>query len=344
MFNPDRLILSRQRFALTRMKLAQTSGVSPRSLTNYEKGEQIPTSETIAKLAKALKVRPEFFEGETIEVVPPEAASFRKLSKTSSAHRDAVLANASLTIRFFEAIETRFKLPLADIPSLDKDSPEQAAERMRIYWSLGDRPIANMLHLLEAKGVRVAALNPRFADIDAFCLVRDGTPYVFLNTSRSAERQRFDLAHELGHLVLHGEQEMTPSSSKDREAEANRFAASFLMPSGAILAQSMRGARIDRVLAARSFWKVSAMAMVYRLHDLSLLTDWQFRTLCRTLAEQGYRKTEPGGIQPEQSQLLRKVLYGAGGASGFSLAYEKLELLNRSELRSYVKELVPTIA
>lgn len=78
-----------------------------------------------------------------------------------------------------------------------------------------------MIHLLESKGVRLAPLKHEYTDIDAFCFYRDAILYVFFNTSKSAKRQRFDAAHELGHLVLHSELEMDPSRSKTREAEAN---------------------------------------------------------------------------------------------------------------------------
>ncbi|MGO4246471.1 ImmA/IrrE family metallo-endopeptidase [Paenarthrobacter sp. RAF54_2] len=343
MFNPTRLRLARQRKALTLTKLAEQSGVSLRSLTNYENGKLAPNDENLQKLAKALFVPSAFFDRDTSEVIPVEAASFRKLSKTTATRRDAVLANASLAVEFFGVLESRFKLPTADAPTLDKLAPQQAAELVRQRWSLGDRPIVNMVHLLESKGVRVAALSHDYTDIDAFCFIRDSKPYVFLNTSRSAERQRFDAAHELGHLVLHSEQDMDPSTSKERESEANSFAASFLMPRTAVLSQSMRGASLDRILAARSFWKVSAMALTHRLHELSLLSDWQYRSHCVTLSEQGYRSSEPGGITPESSQLLRKVMFGSGLKVNVREAALDLDL-NPEDIREFVRGLIPVAA
>ncbi|ALQ32533.1 ImmA/IrrE family metallo-endopeptidase [Glutamicibacter arilaitensis] len=343
MFNPSRLKQARQRLALTLTMLAKESGVSLRSLTNYESGKLAPSEENLVKLANTLSVPRKFFERDAAEIVPVEAASFRKLSKTTAATRDAVLASASLAVEFFEVIESKFRLPIPDIPSFDKLDPSHAAELVRHRWNFGDRPIPNMLHLLESKGVRVAALHHEYTDIDAFCFMRDNKPYVFLNTSRSAERQRFDLAHELGHLVLHGDLEMDPSTSKEREIEANRFAASFLMPGSCIRAQSMRGASIKRILAARSFWKVSAMAMTHRLHELGLLSDWQYRSNCMTLSELGYRKAEPGGIVPEASQLLRKVMFGSTNKVSVSEASTYLDLYS-TDVRDFVRNLVPVAA
>lgn len=343
MFNPSRLKLARQRMALTLIKLADLSGVSLRSLTNYENGKLAPNEENLLKLARALSVPPKFFERDTAEVIPVEAASFRKLSKTTATRRDAVLASATLAVEFFAVIESKFKLPAPDTPSFDKLSPEEAADLVRHRWSLGDRPIPNMIHLLESKGVRVAALRHEYTDIDAFCFVRDSSPYVFLNTSRSGERQRFDAAHELGHLVLHGEQDMDPSTSKEREAEANRFAATFLMPHTAILTQSMRNASLERILAARSFWKVSAMAMTHRLHELDLVSDWQYRSTCMTLSERGYRSAEPGGIVPETSQLLRKVMFGSASKVNVRDAASDLDLYP-DDVRDFIRDLIPVAA
>jgi Zn-dependent peptidase ImmA (M78 family) len=343
MFNPTRLKLARQRLGLSLTKVAALSGVSLRSLTNYENESSPPNEENLAKLANALAVPRSFFERETIELIPIEAVSFRKLSKTTALKRDAVLAAAALTTEFFLVVELKFKLPKSEIPSLEKLSPEQAAELVRRRWGLSDRPISNMVHLLESKGARVAAINHEYRDIDAFCFFRDATPYVFLNTSKSAERQRFDAAHELGHLVLHTELEMDPSLSKDREIEANRFAANFLMPQSAVLAQSMRGASIDRILAARSHWKVSAMAMTHRLHELHLLSDWQYRTACVTLSDSGYRSSEPDGIVPETSQLLKKVMFGGDGKFSAREAARELDLQS-PDVSHFVQGLVPVAA
>ncbi|MEI2713594.1 MAG: ImmA/IrrE family metallo-endopeptidase [Nocardioides sp.] len=343
MFNPSRLKLARLRLGYTLTRLAKESGVSPRSLTDYENDKRPPSEETLLKLASALSVPRSFFERDPIEPIPTEAASFRELSKATATRRDAVLATAALTLEFYAEIEQRFRLPDPSIPTFDKLVPEQAAELVRRQWNLGDRPISNMVHLLEAKGVRLASLNHDYDDIDAFCFYRDAVPYVFLNTSKSAERQRFDAAHELAHLVLHSELEMDPSTSKFREAEANAFASSFLMPRSAVLGQLMVGASVERVLTARSFWKVSAMAMTHRLHELHLLSDWQYRSTCISLSDRGYRKAEPGGIVPETSQLPRKVMYGAEARVSVRDAAAALDI-DVGEVREYVRHLVPLSA
>jgi Zn-dependent peptidase ImmA (M78 family)/DNA-binding XRE family transcriptional regulator len=343
MFDSSRLKLARQRLGWTLTQLSSESGVSVRSLSNYENSKgQEPSTETVEKLARALMLPASFLTREPVDVLRVEAVSFRKLSRTSAAKRDAVLASATIALDFFSFVEETLTLPTPDLPTYDKYEAEQAAELLRRRWNLGDKPISNMLHLLESKGVRVVGLSHDLAEIDAFSFARDGVPVVVLNTFKSGERQRFDLAHELGHLILHDEREMTPADSKDREAEANRFAAAFLMPRSGILAQDMRGASINRVLRARAAWKVSAMAMTHRLRDLGLMGDWQYRSMCIALSDAGYRSGEPGGMVPETSLLLRKVLFGNNKVQ-VSKAADRIGVAPR-DINLFLRGLVPTVA
>jgi Zn-dependent peptidase ImmA (M78 family) len=163
-----------------------------------------------------------------------------------------------------------------------------------------------MIHLLESHGIRVFSLAEECAEVDAFSLYWHGTPFVFLNTMKSGERGRFDAAHELGHLVLHAEHRVP--HGPDSEHEANRFAAAFLMPANSVIAARLANATTDQIIQAKHTWKVSAMALTHRLHELSLLTEWGYRTACVNLSRLGYRTGEPGGIPREDSQLLTKVL------------------------------------
>lgn len=343
MFSNSRLRLARQRLGWSLSRLSEESGVSSRSLSNYENDlDHEPAQEAIDKLARALNVPAEFFTRPEVDQVPLEAVSFRKLSKTSAAKRDAVLAAATLALEFFDVVDRHFTLPAVDVPTFDKLDPEDAAELVRRRWGLGDKPISNMVHLLESKGVRVMAISHEYSEVDAFCFFRDSVPYVFLNTAKSGERQRFDAAHELAHLVLHDERAMMPADSKEREAEANRFAASFLMPRTSVFAQSMQSASLERILAARKHWRVSAMAMTHRLHSLGLLSEWQYRSTCVTLSDRGFRSGEPEGIVPESSAMLRKVLYGD---KRLGLAAVSAELaLEKRDLASLMQGLVPVAA
>ncbi|MGW3198098.1 ImmA/IrrE family metallo-endopeptidase [Streptomyces sp. NPDC001118] len=210
----------------------------------------------------------------------------------------------------YEWIDEHFRLPEPDLPSLGKPDPETAAEMVRTRWGLGNAPAPNMVHLLEAHGVRVFSLPPDSLEVDAFAVWRGSVPFVFLNTMKTVERGRFDAAHELGHLVMHGSGDR-PCTGPEAERQANDFASAFLMPAASVLGHMPAGARVDQILEGKRIWKVSAMALTYRMHDLSLLTDWQYRSTCAELSARGYRTDEPQGVKKrETSQILTKVFQG----------------------------------
>ncbi len=281
------------------------AGISQQSLSNYENAHAIPTRETLEKIAEALGFPPAFLGADEVEEVPSKAVAFRARTKTSMRKQKAVRAQAALAIEFNDWLTARFTLPEPSVPTYGKPSPEAAAEMVRSMWELGDTAAPNMVHLLEAHGIRVFSLDTEHQEVDAFSFWRDSVPYVFLNTAKSGERGRFDAAHELGHLVIHGHER--PLNGPEAEREANQFASAFLMPRADVVARMPAGSQVDQILKAKAIWRVSAMALAHRLHDLGLLTDWQYRSTCRQLAEMGYRRSEPDGIRRETSQVLPKI-------------------------------------
>jgi Zn-dependent peptidase ImmA (M78 family)/DNA-binding XRE family transcriptional regulator len=305
MLTPSRLVIARKRHGLTLTRLADLTGLSTRSVSVYENGHAEPSDETLAQLAQVLEVRPGFLRGQDVDEIPVDAVSFRALSKMTARQRDRALAAGRVALLINDWIEARFELPPADIPTLTGLDPESAAQMTRARWGLGERPVSNVLHLLEAHGTRVYSLTEENSQLDAYSLYWHGQPFIFLNTGKSGERGRFDAAHELGHLVLHGEH-LVPNRP-GAEAEANRFAAAFLMPRASVLAQGLKDATPDRILAAKRVWKVAAIALAHRLYELELLTDWGYRAACVQLSQWGYRRGEPHGIDRESSQLLAKV-------------------------------------
>jgi Zn-dependent peptidase ImmA (M78 family)/DNA-binding XRE family transcriptional regulator len=338
---PSRLMLARKRRGLTLVQLAAAVRLSARSLSAYENGRQEPSPDTLRRVAAALDVPAKFLTASDVDEIPLDAVSFRALSKLTAGQRDAALAAARIALMLAEWIEHRFHLPEPDLPSLPRLDPETAAEVVRARWGLGVAPLGNLVRLLEAHGVRVFSLAADCAAVDAFSFVWRQTPYVLLNTSKSGERGRFDAAHELGHLVLHSEHRLP--HGPDAEQDANRFAAAFLMPRASVLAHGLAGATIDHILTAKQTWRVSAMALTHRLHELGLLTDWGYRTACVDLSRRGYRTAEPGGIARETSPLLETVFHTlrAEGTSPAQIARDLC--ITTAELNRHVFALVPTV-
>ncbi|MEO5939144.1 MAG: ImmA/IrrE family metallo-endopeptidase [Sphingomonas sp.] len=228
------------------------------------------------------------------------------MSHMLAGSRDAALAAGSLAFLLGDWVETLFDLPEPDLDGVE-GSPESAARTLREMWGLGARPIKNMVHLLESKGVRVFSLVEKTRSVDAFSLWRDNKPYVFLNTIKTSEHSRFDAAHELGHLILHRH---GGTAGREVEDEANRFASSFLMPKEDVIAHMPVAYDVKQVIDKKIRWRVSAFALNYRLHKLNILSEWQYRQFCIQLSQQGYRTAEPGGIERERSVVWEKVFSG----------------------------------
>lgn len=339
MLTPSRLVIARKRRGLTLTRLAEQTGLSTRSVSLYENGHQTPTEETLLALADALGVAPSFLTGTDVEEIPEDAVSFRALSKMTARQRDRALSAGRIALLIDDWIETRFQLPDPDIPSLTDYEPEAAAEVVRARWGLGERPVSNMLHLLEAHGVRVYSLTAENNELDAYSLYWRARPFVFLSTSKSGERGRFDAAHELAHLVLHGEHQVPHRPAA--EVEANRFAAAFLMPRASVVAAGLRNATPQRIVRAKQAWKVAAMALTHRLFELDLLTEWGYRSACVQLSRLGYRRSEPHGISRESSQVLDKVFRSLRESSETPGAIADAIGISVEELHAHVFGLTP---
>ena len=257
-------------------------------------------------MSLALRFPSEFFYGATLDEPPKEGASFRALSTVTARLRDQAIAAATLGLSASDWIDERFSLPVSGIPRYERIDPEMVAAEIRRRWQLGERPIRNMIHLLEMHGIRVFALAIDAQKIDAFSFWRGDTPYVFLNTKKSAERSRMDAAHELGHLVLHWK----TGAQRDRQAEleAQQFGAAFLMSRGSVIAHAPRRASLNQIIEAKRYWKVSVANLTYRMHRLGLLSNHHFRMLFAEMGRRSIRVHEPEPAKRETSQVLEKVL------------------------------------
>ena len=308
--NPRQITFARERRRYTKTQLAKELGVTSRSIQNYENGASSPDVETLEKIAKLLNFPQQFFFlDEEPSKLEEHSVSFRALSKMSDAMKRCAYSIAEIAFKVNDWIEERFSLPQADLPDLSDLPPEEAAATLRRMWGLGNAPIPNMIHLLESKGIRVFSLAEEARVVDAFCTWNEGTPFVFLNTLKSAERSRFDAAHELAHLVRDGYSMKHAQAvrGQEMEREADAFASAFLMPKESVEANQPPSYTTRYLMKLKHYWGVSLVALAYRYHSLGLMTEWTYRTLCIEMAKQGYRTKEPEAMAREKSQLLSKV-------------------------------------
>jgi Zn-dependent peptidase ImmA (M78 family)/DNA-binding XRE family transcriptional regulator len=306
MFNPDRLSLARRRRGFTKKSLAESLNVDQKTIIRYESGMIVPPSNVLARLCLLLSFPEGFFFGSDFDEPTADGASFRGFATMPAKDRDSALAAGALAFMVDDWITSRFHLPPAALAEIEFASPETAALYLRQQWGLGVRPIPNVVHQLEAKGVRVFSLTENTRAVDAFSVWRRLLPYVFLNTEKSAERSRFDGAHELGHLVMH--KHGGPHQGQSAEEQANQFASAFLMPEDDVRAILPRVDSLNQIIESKKRWRVSVAALNYRLHKLRITTDWQYRQFAIQISERGFHKKEPYGIAREKSAVWQKVL------------------------------------
>jgi Zn-dependent peptidase ImmA (M78 family)/DNA-binding XRE family transcriptional regulator len=321
-FNYMRLEVARKRRGFTKTKLAEESGVSTRSLTKFEREGFMPSEETVGRLAAALDFPADFFYGEALEEPSVDGSSFRALTKATARQKDEALSSGALSMGLDRWIEARFALPDPNVPTYQGLDPETAADAVRDLWALGQRPIRNVIHLLEAHGVRVFSLPALGREVDGFSVWHGDTPFVFLNTTKTAERSRMDAAHELGHLVMHSH---GGPGGRRAEEEAHAFGAALLMPAQTVLAEIPYGATLKQLVSAKKRWRVSALNLAKRAHGLGLLSEWQYRSICIELSKRG-KSNEPQPMKErETSQILDKV-FRALKAEGVTKARVAREL------------------
>ena len=280
--NGERLKKARIYRGLSVSDLAEQLECSRQSIYMYEKEKTKRVDlNTIETLAKALKF-PERFLCETDMKAEIGSTYFRALLTTSSKYRESQIQKMEFLADIFVFLQEYLEFPHHAIPDCAGQTPEEAAATLRREWHLGTRPIENIVSLVESNGIIVTKFSVDTNDIDAFSqLVRIGDEDIYLigysENKTAASRIHFDIAHELGHICLHGWSEdiekIDRDEFKEREKEANEFAAAYT--------------------ELKRKWKVSIQAMARRSFSLGLIAMEEYQEIIRTLQRRGMRKQEP---------------------------------------------------
>lgn len=318
LFDGSRLTLARQLAAMRKSDLAQTIGKSPTVVAGWESGSKRPTASTVAELALGLGIDPGFFAVRQEDVAAlTSTPHFRSLRATTQLARDQARAYGQLSVDIAASLERYVELPDLNVPAFpvdlddaESDGPEQAARFVREQWQMGSGPAGHLVRLLENHGVLVVFSPPQTATVDAYSFDSHLRPVVVLNPSKQDYyRQRFDVAHELGHLVMHADAE---PGSRAVEEQANRFAAELLMPADEIfdlLPSKMNGNVWGLLAKLKEQWGVSMQALLFRARKLGRLNDVSYRNAMTTVSVRGWRRSEPGQVRIlEQPSLLPKAI------------------------------------
>jgi Zn-dependent peptidase ImmA (M78 family)/transcriptional regulator with XRE-family HTH domain len=320
LFDPRRLALARSAAGKTKSDLARDLGLSPASISQYEAGNTSPRVAVIAEMALVLGVHPQYFERSPDRryVSPASRSFFRSLRATRQWERDEAdaLSEHVYDVVFF--IESRVTLPVPDVPSFpvhgqaSRSDVEQVAAALRQQWGVAaGRPIANMVRLMESRGVFVCRPPAVSKRVDAFSRWFDTRPLVVLSDGKQDKaRSRFDAAHELGHLVMHHEPE---SSDRVQERQADAFAAAILMPAAEVKedlpSRPPRGDDWERLKEAQRRWGVSVAALLYRAKELGTLSDAAFRRAMTRYNELRFRTHDGTALgSPETPRLLPEAV------------------------------------
>ncbi|PTU67766.1 DNA-binding protein [Chromobacterium sp. Panama] len=314
MFHGASLRLARVFHSYSLEELGQMVGKSRQYLSRLETGSDMPSVELLEQLARVLGVTPAFFAAMQMSEVPEYLIHFRKLSSTREGIRQTTQAHGRMFEKAAAYLDGILKLPPVDFPSIDVITPEdieRAAEQCRQYWGIGLGPLLNMIRLAERAGALVTTFDGVSPQVDALS-IKARRPVIVRNEAKeSACRQRFDVAHEIGHFVMH---EGRVTGDRMTESQANRFASALLVPRVMMLKHfpMPRGGRMDwqGLSQFKRTWGISKAALLYRAHQLGLLDDGQYKRGVVHLTRSGQTKTESEDkeIPLEQPELLTNAL------------------------------------
>ena len=304
----ERLRLARKRSGLSLRALSSAMDglVSAQAIGKYERAEMMPSSTVAIALADALEVTPSYLLSPSS--VSLESVEFRKLSSTRARERAAVEAEVLDHVDRYLQVEEILGIDTTgqDMPDgapyriSDVEGAEEVATTLRAAWNLGGSPIQNMTELLEEHGIKVFKLDlPERVD-GLSCRVHrlDGgdVPVVVCSTGKSVERQRFTIAHELGHLVLD-----IPSTIPEEKA-CHRFAGTFLVPQAELIREVGRRRHnfgFAELIEIKRMFGISAAALVMRMRDLGIINEATLRTIFRGIGS-SWRSEEPAPLEREE--------------------------------------------
>lgn len=331
-FQPARLQQALATRGLTQGQLANLIGISPSTISKWMKegSKHSPEAATLERLATTLNLSVEWFTRPLS--APVTAPLYRSNAQALKTARAKLRGRAEWLREMAELFNQFADYPDVRLPVFEFQEPESisnadietAAEACRAMWQLGQTPIQDLMLAAEGAGIIVAREETEISAIEGLsCWVDDPNgrrPFVLLSADKAnAFRSRFDLAHEIGHLVLHRlvPEGPNPERYSLMEKQAHRFAGALLLPSETFSADVRIPVSLDSLLVLKQKWGVSVAAMVMRLSALDLIDENDKLNLFKRRSSRWGTKAEPGDDKrvPEAPRLLRRtieLLVGAG--------------------------------
>ncbi len=285
--------------------------VTAQAIGKYERDEMTPSSAVLIALARALDVTEEhLLNTGDVELLGVE---FRKQKLTTAKDDATVRARILSEVERYLEIERILHLDSseADLPRKrvvrGMDGVESAARALREYWKLGCDAVPNLCEFLEEKGIKICAVDlpEKVSGVQAMVSNVNGPlPVIVVNANHAGERQRFTIAHELGHLYL------SPADGLDAEAACQRFAGAFLVPQDVLVREvggQRRSISVHELLALKVLFGISAQAIAYRCKDLGIIGQATFTGIFRLFNARGWRVNEPLPFPRERPSRFERL-------------------------------------
>lgn len=310
MINPNMILLAREARGFTQTDLAEKLNSYKANISRLEHGNTLVDEDTLVALSVATNYPPQFFlqKGDIL----PVNLSYRKRKQVPAKLLTPIEAQMNIIRRHVQFITRGTEQAVPELPVYEvneKHTPAKIALLVRKKWNITAGSIDNLGKVLEQQGIIISNFDFGTDRVDSRSMLTDDKyPIIFLNKNLLGDRQRFSLAFELGHLIMHTF--CTVPHDRDINHEANLFAAEFLMPAKDILPDFKDGITLSLLGELKRKWKVSMIALLYRADDLGLLTANQKRYLVQQFNDQKIRRREPQelDVPKENPQLMRRLL------------------------------------
>ncbi len=304
--------IARESRRLSQSDLSKLIGVTQATLSRFEKGVLDVTPDVCIKIAQALNYPKSFFE-RNIRCVSGSTLFYRKRASMTVKHLSVLESKISILSQSIDEMMESIDIPDLRIPAVEPmvdNSPQEIANKIRLFLGVPAGPIDNIVSLLEKNGVIVMFLD--LDDMDKFdgltMFTTNQAPVIWINRNTPNDRKRFNLAHELGHLVMHLRSEDLEKSEDQKEIEANQFAGEFLMPESQCK-EDLFKLKYKDLGMKKLYWKVSKAAIIFRAKELKCIPEETAKYLYVTLGRFGERKKESVQVPIDEPQIVKKM-YG----------------------------------
>jgi Zn-dependent peptidase ImmA (M78 family)/DNA-binding XRE family transcriptional regulator len=291
----DRVRQAREIRGFTQAELAERMSVTQATIAYLENVENYlfrPSEDLLQKLVQQLNFPHTFFSQDRGPEIPLGSLLYRKKTKLGSTEKAKLRQVARLVFELADKLAESANHPIDVFPVIEKKSPIYCAGILRSHFGIAsDTPIRNITRVLENAGFWIFSLPYDIDDHDAFSVWAGKMvkPLIFTTTGKSHVRHRFNVAHELGHLIMHP---TWSGTLRDLEDEANAFASEFLIPTKALLREMPGSINLGSLEPIKKRWGVSIQALIMRLFELDQITYRQKTYLFQQINKEGLRTRE----------------------------------------------------